>query len=815
MSETSKSSLSALSVDCLDHVLSFDIPNGVINLMLTGCKSFIHKVLQTTRISVVWNKSGFLYWREIIPLLNMLPKLESLSLRTWSPRVLPQGPISPAGLFSTKLRRLHLSYLGCGQLLNYVHSLTFENLVVLEDLSIYDESTVVTPIFLRRLSRSLRSLRIQSSGHLDDDRYMCYYWKDLLDLPADLETLYLHTNSPAEDQQTHLEWPSHLSSVTDLSIRLNNDQYLDITTLAPRLKRLGYSGKGLQIESLGDVFARNVPLKQYFPVLESLVTTLYTLSDMNQFRNLPPTLTELAVSFDLETKPLEQEMELLEALDRDAVDKNGVWQHLCTKNLRLFAPYDAPLTKLRALSHQDSASSLPSLQAAGSISHLELTSEPIDSMVDALPSTLEKLKLATTVSFLEALVARSSMLPKLTDLDLTLPQTSLEPCKLDVSTIPITLTQLVVRPSPTVYTASLLNHHRLTRLSLAHVNLVELVPVLPPNLLTLSASLSLPVNLSNPVDALVLLSMSHQVPYLRELNLLKVFTEESWLQLPSPLNPPQITTSQWFTLPSAVTTLYSRYYITNSPLRRLCSQDSMRTAAELFAISCIPKSVCILKLPDLALFNKPSSPPMLRRAAFVWVKYQLPLLGLPLHDSSIPESFDFIYNRLPPSLSYFAFGTKCLPDIGTIFGRRATGYDRGDFVDPYSRLPSVLTETGFYITNAVTWFLIARFGPSNWKQNSPLRAYMLSTAIGSTIAAPLVLWKLANSGTLLTSFAFKYVEHLLTQSLGAVPFVAPANLLLAFGIGSTQRGPFARGAALTVGLSIAMFVSMGVQGNRG
>lgn len=836
--ELTQASLSSLSVECLEHILSFHIPNGVLSLILTGDKQLMNKVSRTSRLSILWTSPGFLYWKQVSSLIKMLPKLESLSLTAWSPQVLPQGPVN-TGIFSSSLRRLHLRYHGCAAMLNGMPLLfLLPKLVVLEELSIFDESKLESSIMLSRLPPTLRSLRIQSSDYLHPKTSMNFFWEDLATLPEGLETLYLHANglhNPNDYQSIDREepelmplvLPSHLTSLTELTVWASPlSQSLDIpVSIAQNLKRLGYLGLDFSVDSVY-VFNPKVSFKQYFPVLESLVTLRYRLSDRNQFRSLPPTLTELAVTFDDDLPSAESDSELVDTLNRECMNSDGVLLFAAPRNMRLLVEYDLPLDILRSISARRSYIYDSLDPPTGPLVELVADCAFTIAMVDMLPSRLEGLCIVTTESnVLKALVAKSNegMLPNLKAFTLDINGLSAGEGRYDIdaSTIPTTLTTLSIPVSlKGELCFSLRNHHRLLSLDVCRVDLAELLPNLPSSLQSLVATMSRPLNLANPEEALALFNMRRQLPHLKDLELSRDSsdeTETNWLEHLSPLNRPNISASHWFTLPMAIKSLYARYYLNAAQFGLIWSYNSVGAAGELFAISCLPRSVCLLRLPAYPLDHMTASDTitMLKKMAFVTLKYQFPLLGLPLHDRFVPNCYDALIRAVPPSLSFFQRGDSNMSKIAESLGRIATGYERADFMDPWKRVDEIFMEPGFHIANTVMWLLIERFGPLNWKTNWPLRGYMLSSALGSAIAAPLLLWNLSRAGVLMKDLAFKYPQTLITQTVAAAFWTSPLYLLLCFGVGSTQRGLAVRGLALAVAGAVSLGRNMGIQGSRG
>ena len=402
MTDFNRRTLSVLSVDCLDYVLSFDVPNGVVNLILTGNKPLIKLLLQTTRLSLSWSKSGFIYWRQATSFVNMFSRLQSLSLNSWSPLVLSLGPINP-GFFSTNLRRLTLRYNGCAALLRDTHHpRIFPRLLVLEELTVHDESTTETIISLDkiRFSPHLRSLCIQSSGHLDLFPVIRYTWTHLSALPAVLTAIYLHGDLNSDSDLLH--WPSKLSSVTDLSKSIAPHQSIDISAIGEGLKRLGFSGGSIVGVKGIDHSASTRSIKHCFPVLETLVTNAYRFDLNCHLPDLPPSLTEMAVDFS--TGPI--------LSDAICSTQGGVAQYPLRDSFRLLAPYDWPLDDLRKIYFDRQSSDHGSSWTSYRSRHIEIDYLSC-SEVDKLPAALETLQVLTadTSEALGALVTKSLELP--------------------------------------------------------------------------------------------------------------------------------------------------------------------------------------------------------------------------------------------------------------------------------------------------------------------------------------------------------------------------------------------------------------------
>lgn len=145
-------------------------------------------------------------------------------------------------------------------------------------------------IFLPTCNRSLRPLAVFNLAFPQ-------HALALLNLSQQLP----HFKELVLGSHSNLDWPSHLASVTDLTLRGDQYQKLCIPfSMARRLKRLSFHGETLTIDSV-DVFRPEASLKHYFPALQSLSTICYTLSDLNQLRNLPSTLTELVVRFNFDS----------------------------------------------------------------------------------------------------------------------------------------------------------------------------------------------------------------------------------------------------------------------------------------------------------------------------------------------------------------------------------------------------------------------------------------------------------------------------------------------------------------------------------
>lgn len=821
--------LSSLPLECLDHILSFYIPNGCVNLILTGDKRLIAKVCRASRLFVSWTKSGFATWKAVSPLVKSFSKLESLVVTTLLPRTLTQGPVN-AGFFSSKLRRLTLRYYGCSALLSAVHApILFKPLTVLVDFTAQDDArsynTVVT---LTHFPPSLRSLRILGyNGQFISDCFVYDRFEELNNLPRDLEVLHLH--ALCSGNLIDFAWPPTLCrSLVDLSIRLLNDSVLDITPLAPRLTRLDSAEVEIRIGSL-DPFSPDVSLKDQLPALRSLRSRLFTLSHWDGLRKLPPGLIELEVNF---TPSLLSDIhcgEVLELLNLDSVDDHGVLQFAAPRHIRLFEQYEywrfgqlslqPHLSRhLESLAHSQQQAKIADLLTLSefpkSLLVLELTSIFTLEMITLLPPSLEKLIIRTNrinvLQFL-ALHCESRAGCALKSLDMALEDFNNEFLSIDASTFSCTLEHLKISLPDTPLSISLRNHQQLATLDIAGASFVEIVPNLPSSLKTLILTLKGLVNLADPDEAMTLYHMNHFLPHLRVLDInsrlkVSVFDKVSWIRAFSAHNPPQLSWSRWIALPWSLKKLYANYYLRSN-------QVNTQMACDLFAYACLPRRLTSLQVAENGTTNLERYD-MGRQLLLGVVKFQFPLLALPMLSWLIPHPDPLVY-ALPPGLSWFGYipGINMLRITDRLLEHSA-GFPQRDFDDPTPKCTRAWwTTPAYHIANAIVWLVISQFGPSSWSQNSLLRLYMMSAAVGSAITAPLVLWKIHRCGLLPPSMASTVPYAFGTVLFDALCFSTASNLLLSYSIASTGR-PIFRGLALLAGAFVCLFHNLWVQRPR-
>lgn len=843
-------SLCVLPTDCLTHILSYDVDNIAVKLILTGDKKLIHKVSRTSHLSISWTKSGFAYWSAVSPLVRSFPKLESLHLTVWSPSVPAQGPVN-AGIFSSSLRRLSLRYCGCVSLLTPDHAPTlFKELTLLEELVVLDESTAFSsPIWLSYFPASLRSLSIQP-GHLNTEvKRVSTDFADLASLPPALETLHLHArNNKTWNYGVDYVWPTHLASITDLSISVNSDQKLDISVLGPTLRRLAFAGGRLFSKSEDDVLASSVNLKRYFPALTSLNSRHYELSDWIQLQDLPPTLTALHARIDDLLEPSkEQDFALLAKLNREC-DVGGVLRHAAPKTLRRIEVYDhklfwpSSLLVHFTLLHNRADGYLRAYTRDMQVSTLHgLTSLKVDcsfteAMVHALPRSLETLSFWNSETpVLEAIVSRSEHgeLPHLSTMVLVaLDIVESKPIPLTASTIPKSLTKLDINCLPDTE-ISLVQHHQLKSLTIDRTSLDKLLPSLPPQLTFLKVTLAEQLDLALPKDALFLHNaMCRYLPSIRELTITRDSRNspstnaapKQWFKALSFWNRPQLKSlGEWLALPMALKRLYATYYLYWAQPKLLRSSDfelQLTLASEYFALSCLPDRICTLNLPRHSAFTRLPLPKFsligaCRHLIILTLKYQFPLLGLPLRDIGINTYYGDLVKSLPPSLSLLTFDGELAGNVTENISRNATGYPTLSFTQP--KLIQIQTwplESAFHVANAASWILLLLCGPSVWRQNTWLQAYMASGALGSAITAPLLLRKMYNSGVVLPRFE-STVRKAFFIWIGVASIVTlPFHLMLAFGVGSTQSHMCLRMGALIFSSICSMLRNHLVQSAR-
>lgn len=882
----SRASLLVLPADCLLHVLSFDVLNGVAMLILTGSKPIIYKLSRTSHLSVVWTNMGdFIYWNKASHLVKSLPRLESLELAAMTQSILTQGPVNP-GIFLPSLRSLKLCYHGSAELLTSFHVVDlFEPLVSLETFELRDSSLSYSSIVsLSHFPRTLKSLRIQSAQA--NQVNLAADLTELRNLPSTLEAVHLDINNVGSSSLyaglVHT-WPAHLASVTHLTLRVSTNQSLDISAIAPRLKRLRVSGK---LVCYGKDVDLDTPLTPTFPVLQSLAVHTLTLSNWNQFRNLPPSLTELTMAFSDSLLLDTGAHDALDKLNRECEDAHGVPQYAAPKRfcliervshynfdfsiavaahllphfpslrgalygIHVFPNEGAPpqINLPRSLTNVSFATvpiaSLPTLPRVhtlgiealqGSLSDLERLHAmnpagvlagtttlrfpemtfPVE-LVALLPQSIETLSFSPGgASVMKALVQKSDagLLPNLSTIHVA---RSCELSTLDTTLIPATVTELsgvsfsatdpngsIARPSEHP------RHPRLLRLSIHKADLIRTLPHLPTGLHKFEIALTAPVNLANPDEALALYHMRQQLPHLRTLviSMYDQSTFPHWLIPVSRNNPPQLSLSRWLSLPMALKTLYARYWLIGPQAGLIWSEKSVRHSSELFALSCLPRGLSFLQLPSHAVADRTSRMTPLKlnwsRVLRATLKFQFPLLGLPILHLGPSHPHERVVSALPPRLSV-PYVTNSSEELTGLISHRATGFFRGAYTSPLPERAWLWSlEPAFHVTNALSWLLIGLFGPSSWKTNSLLQGLIWSNVFGSSLTAPILIRRLFKSGVILPQLR-KRVARSSGVALGITFLLNMAlHLGLSFGIGSSSYPSFFRAFAVSLSLTVSL-----------
>lgn len=789
MAEINNHSLSALSLECLDHILSFAIPNGALSLIFTGDKHLVHKVRRTRRLSICWNKSGYADWSAVKPLVCSFSKLESLLVTTCLPSLLSQGPLN-AGIFPSSLQRLTLRYSGSAALLSPVHApILLTPLVLLEHFCIHDQSDVawVNSASLSHFPSSLRSLRIIASLNLSDSTAVTISLSDLVHLPSGLETLHLHSHDAVAPPDASIALPAHLASLTDLSICVSADLELPVGA-AHFLKRLAFSGSGIRIGEETNVFLAG-KLGAHFPRLESLKCASFKLRDWNQLRDFPHTLVEMSISIDsILLAPVHSRT--VELLNEDASHgPNGDALFAAPKNFRIFGHYEdmffpQPIPA-QIMQHFDTISkhqrslvihpqppstfaptnmfrlsrasemSLRTVKPLYALTELKIHQNFTVDMLHQIPPSLETLNISVNES--AALRGIASRAPHLKSLHLQLTESRSERSFLfDASTVPTTLTSLTIWSWTDNFTVSLENHPHLTKIGLHNVKLLAVLPQLPRHLLHFTASLSNLINLNNLDEALQLYRMRTFLPMLKELELERYDPDmngsyDSFLQLLLPDAPPRFTFKHFLTLPWQVQRLYAYRYLHNRA-SRVWTQEDLFAACEHFMLACFPRSLSELRLPRgyKKSSNSNRKSLLVKRHLLTAVKYQLPLLGLLFHSVELPTSNRYL-PYLPPRLSSLRIGYENMVELcaGSMM-RNATGFTGEDFADPApERALNWFAEPLYHVLNASSWLLIILFGAFKGRQNRLLQGYMLVNIIGSTTFAALLTRRIWRSGLVL------------------------------------------------------------------
>lgn len=371
-------SISSLSVDCLDIVLSYSGPNAALYFILTGDAIIINKVKRTSTLSLRWESSAYFDWSAALPLINLFSSLHSLSLTTWSPSLLPRERLKQ-GLLPPTLKSLELSFNDVFILLNTHHWPELLSTVrALESLSVSSENTADQELYLRldHFPKSLRSFRLRAPTPVVID----YAASRLEDLPPDLETLHLRVTPMSRYTKEQIKLgkgvPGGLYSLTSLAIYVDREHSVDLTCVGPRLKHLELLGGGKALMAKGTVSAFNdeIPPRKHFPRLETLKTDAFKLFHWNNLEMLPPTLTQLSVPI---SKTLASPASALASLNNRFNGLSDIPTHAIPKNLRLFEILhreDIPsFTDSATLQHFSSLTSLNSCKLSSSCKPTDLS----------------------------------------------------------------------------------------------------------------------------------------------------------------------------------------------------------------------------------------------------------------------------------------------------------------------------------------------------------------------------------------------------------------------------------------------------------
>lgn len=359
-------SLSALSLDCLERVLWYDEDNAALHLLLSGDKPLLSKIQRSRQLSVKWISSSYLDWSACTPLLKQLPQLQSLRLTTWSPHLLCKG-LMKGEILPSSLTSLSMNFGGVLALLNtrYQRAASlFGNLSNLDSLTMACEAPQADheggEIDITNFPSSLRRLSITSFGtpqNPTNQRYLAYYHYSVFNiryLPPNLETLVLDVVPaiPSDNDSSGIQdggaprelailigygVTGNMGALTNLSMWLTPQHPVDLRFVAENLKRLEAIGGSVQIH-LQNALLPKKPIRTVFPKLQSLRAERYKLTDWIQLEDLPPTLTELAASFYMDSDSSETLSRLNTAYQ---ASKDGSMPHAVPMNFRILEDLDA------------------------------------------------------------------------------------------------------------------------------------------------------------------------------------------------------------------------------------------------------------------------------------------------------------------------------------------------------------------------------------------------------------------------------------------------------------------------------------------
>ena len=312
---------SALSVESLDRILHFGGSNDVFCLLLTGDALLIHKIKRTGTLAISWSSSAYFDFNACLPLIHSFTDLQSLRLTTWSQQLLPLTRLNTS-MFPPNLKSLELSFYDVFGILASTHCMKiFAGLHFLESLSMHSTSA---PYYARNITlvgfpQSLRVLRLSAGQNVT----VAHSSSDMRDLPTNLEMLELQVRPRDHNGGGIVLVPGafagHLTSLTSLSLKLNDSVMLDTKFIGHRLRHLEVLD-GEVVHDRVHALQNGDALDIIYPELLSLKVDCCSIASWFQLPTLPPNLTWLAVPLESLGSDWTASSQSLEYLNQAHVD---------------------------------------------------------------------------------------------------------------------------------------------------------------------------------------------------------------------------------------------------------------------------------------------------------------------------------------------------------------------------------------------------------------------------------------------------------------------------------------------------------------
>lgn len=407
----------------------------------------------------------------------------------------------------------------------------------------------------------------------------------------------------------------------------------------------------------------------------------------------------------------------------------------------------------------------PPVYTMPSLSELEIHNSIDNVTIDTFPSSLEKLSIRSSdinVFKYFTTCANSGRFPLLKELSLRTSRAFAHDSILELSleTVPLHL-QTLHAHNMVIFSRNpclrLVDHPSLTCLRIYKpIDPLRLLPEVPSGLKYLLACLHPALDFNHCDSALTLYDFG------RRMYRLKVMVMFTSPQVDSPnciipitkFHSSPVSIRRWLSLPYELKKLYA--------LRSLpfIHSDTLNHASELFAFSCLPRTLSTFKVPDGTLrssmdygFDILQAPALFK----AWIGYPALRYFVPFIRSFNPPLDNDEYGTTfraclavdaaprPPQLSTTSGGKWTEHTIvhSLLYGK-VTGFPSSQLWarrrSEYPAIHVAPTDTGFHLSNCLIWLFIALYMPITRKNHPILWYYQWANILGSALALP-VVWR--------------------------------------------------------------------------